>query len=120
MKALMLFILMVALTFVMISTYAQAEETSRGNYVTPSSSLTDWLNTNDHIYHNHSYIDRYNGDAEEYKAPLGVGIDVKVLDLKKLNVPYCDDITVQTKYDIHNEEFGAFVVMGIDLTGLYQ
>ena len=74
-------------------------------------------------WHSHSYIDndRYNEEAEEYKDPLGLGVDVKVLDIKKLTgLPLMRDINVESRYDFNNEEASCFIVMTVDLTELYQ
>ena len=113
--------LIIAIAIVLMFTgVALAEETGRGDYTTPIPPLTDWLNDNPDFYHSHSYMDRYNEEAEEYKDPLGIGINAKVWDFKKQDMSVLDSIGIEGKYDINNSEFSCFAVLAIDLTELYQ
>jgi len=93
-----------------------AEDTSRGNYTTPIEPATDWLNNNGDFFHNHSY-DR-NSQAEEYKDPLGVGLDVKVFDFGE-TTPF-SSVVVEGRRDFNNDEWSAFAVLQLDLTRLYK
>jgi len=93
---------------------AFADETDGGVWTAPNAGLENWLNTND-IDHTHGYADEV---GEDYDSPLGIGADVKLWNFTGIN--YLTDVTAETKYDINNEEFGAFLVLGIDLTSLYQ
>lgn len=90
---------------------AMAEETSRGNYVTPIDPLTEFLNTNDCFYHSHSY--------EEYESPLGLGADVTLYKFGD-EAKVLDKVSLETKYDFGNEKVSAFAVVTCDLTKTFS
>lgn len=50
-------LILIAVLVVLFVVPAMAEETDRGIYTTPSSGITDWLNSNDDFLHRHPYID---------------------------------------------------------------
>ena len=95
----------------LVSAVSFAEDTSRGVYTTPIPAFTQWLNTNDDIYHSHAY-DKYTP-----KNAYGLGLDV---NLWNVNMGIIDKVGTQYKYDFNNEVHSVYVVGSIDLTKLYQ
>ena len=92
-----------------------AETTSRGNYTTPVPPLTNWLNNNDCIYHDHDYElcpDRYSEFEKKRGNPLGIGLDLTVYEFDgMLNKYGLDTVEVQNKWDMKNNDYSGYIVI---------
>ncbi len=101
-------LLVVALA--MVASIAMAGETSRGEYVTPITPLTEYLNSNDDIYHSHGY------SKYEPKTELGIGADVTVYEFGggMLDSGF-ESVVVEGKWDINNKEGGVYGVVKYNL-----
>jgi len=127
----MKYVMLLVAGLFLLTSVVFAEETTRGNYTTPSTRLSDVLNNNEYIYHTHGYTDN-NTTYATYDDPYGLGLDVKVFDLKKFvttsnasertkkNLSFLDSINLENKYDFNNQSYGVFLTLSVDLTSLYQ
>lgn len=85
-----------------------------------TSADADWdcglFNKIDLMDHTHQYV-----GCDKIDDPLGVGVDVKILDIKKLKeVPTLNSVNLEGKYDIENNGYSVYAVLHVDLTELYQ
>lgn len=108
-------IAIVALIACLIASPVLAEGTSGATWTAGHPGVQNWLNTND-IDHDHQY--EVDNDLEEYKDPLGVGVDVKIWDFGYDTI--AEGVEVQTKYDFNNDEASVFAVLQLDLTRLWE
>jgi hypothetical protein len=90
---------------------AYADQTSGATYTSPNGEVCDhfieYLNEQEYIDHTHA-IDL------ERDPELGVGLDVVVWQSKAEN-PVVEEVVVEGKYDIQNEESSAYVVARVNL-----
>ena len=93
---------------------AFAEETTRGNYVTPNEHLTEWLNTNEYISHTHGY-----DTPDPRKNQVGLGVDLVVWENQKEH-QVMQAVEIQEKYDINNNENAVYAVAKVNVFNLFK
>ena len=108
--------MLVFMAIMLVATVCLADQTSRGNYTTPITPLTSWLNNNNSFLHDHSYTD----NQFDLDNSLGLGADIKVYDFKEIpnaRAFALDSIDVEYKYDFNNEVHSVYGVLNLDLIG---
>ena len=95
-----------------LGTLAFAETTGRGDYTTPISPLTTWLDDNPDFYHNHPY-NQYDPRME-----LGIMGDVILWEDAFANVPYT--LGVQSQYDFNNQNWGFYSKVSVNLSPMIK
>ena len=108
-------VFMILLVSMLVSTVALAAQTDRGEYTTPFTPATNWLNTNDYFYHTHDY------EQFEYKNPMGIGLDAILYEFEGESKAWgLDAIEVQQKWDMNNSAYELFGVCKVNLWRLFK
>jgi len=103
MRNLLLTLMVVAL----MAVPAFAESTTRGNYTTPNENITEWLNSNDAIYHSHD-LDK------EKKLQKGIGVDVVAYESDGV----LEEVLVEGRWNSDTKVTTGYVVAKINLYNL--
>lgn len=80
------------------------------------SEIAEFLNEQDCIDHKHQF------DIEEKESPMGVGVDLIVwqLDQEKSPKNLIEQVSIQEKYDIANNENTVYAVATVNLFKLFK
>lgn len=111
-------VLVLAVMFVFVGVAVANDEgintgyTDRGNYTTPSPSITKWLNENKYIHHNHK-IDL------DVTTPFGAGAGLDLVLYKAKEASLLDEVFVEGRYDIVNNETRIYGVARIRFDTFY-
>lgn len=103
-------VLLAILCLALMSGIALASETGRGVYTTPIPGISDILNNNDYVHHNHDY-QKYDPETV-----FGAGIDVTLYEFDGGFASWgLESIEVQNKYDLTNTEYSCYGVIQVNL-----